>query len=223
MSTDERGEDVRRRRKLVEGVLGMVDAIALRLAKVVGIRWLEELRAAGHLGAAQAANAFDFEAGTPFDGFAWPRIFGAMVDFLRKERVRLPPEMQATIEKAAAVLGAAADYAAVVRDKGDDTTEEEASGMATAAGIGLLCLGGRMAVQDPERRLVAEEMKRLVHRGIAQLRERDRVIVNLRDFEGWKFRKIAEHFGIEEDAARKRYHDAVRRLGAVLRPILLAE
>lgn len=199
----------------------MVEAIALKLAGLVGHRCLEELRAAGHLGAVQAAHAFDPEAGTPFEGYAWPRVFGAMIDLLRKERPRLPPETAATIEKAAAVLEVTADYAAVVRDKGDDTTEEEASGMATAAGIGLLCLGAGAETRDPERRMITEQTKRLVHRGIAQLRERDRTIVNLRDFEGWKFKQIAEHFGIEEEAARKRYHDAVRRLGAVLRPILL--
>lgn len=107
MSPNERGEDIRRRRQLVEGVLGMVEAIALKLAGLVGHRCLEELRAAGHLGAVQAAHAFDPEAGTPFEGYAWPRVFGAMIDLLRKERPRLPPETAATIEKAAAVLDAA--------------------------------------------------------------------------------------------------------------------
>lgn len=219
MSHEEQAEDRRRRNQLVESVLGLVERIALKLAMLVGLHWLEELRSAGHLGATQAASVFDFASSTPFEGFSWPRIFGAMIDFLRKQHGRLPPKTVLALEQAAAVLASSTDYAALVRDKGEDITEEETNGIAAAGGIGRLWSGE--PPPDPESQLLAAEARSHVLRGLTQLRERDRVIVQLRDFEHWTFKKIAEHFGIEEEAARKRYHDAVRRLGAIVRPLLL--
>lgn len=219
MSPEEQAEDRARRNQLVESVLGLVKRIALRLARLVGFHWLDELVSAGHLGATQQASVFDFGSGTPFVGFAWPRIFGAMIDFLRKQHLKLPAQTILALEKAAAVLASSADYAALVRDKGEDTTEEETNGLATAGGIGRLWSGE--PPPDPESQLLAAEARSHLLRGLTQLRERDRVVVELRDFEHWSFKKIAEHFGIEEEAARKRYHDAVRRLGAIVRPLLL--
>ncbi len=212
-------EDDGRRRRLVESVSGTVAAIALSLAAEVGDRWLEDLEACGHLGAVEAARAYDFGLGTSFEGFAWPRLVGAMIDFLRRERVKLRPAISAALDKAAAALEVAAEYAIEVRDKGGDDADEEADGAAAVVGVGLLCMGA--GTRDPETLLVREERRAHVRRAMSFLSERDRVLLTRRYFEGQTFKGIAQHFGIDPDYARERHRSAMRRLGAILRPILL--
>jgi len=156
---------------------------------------------------------------TSFEGFAWSRIAGAMVDFLRKQGVKLPAALAIALEKAAAAIEVAAEYAIEVRDKGGDELAEEAEGAAAVVGVGLLCMGA--GTRDPETLLLREEGRAHVRRAISHLAERDRAIVTLRYFEGLKVKQIAERFRIHEDTARKRLKDAMRRLGALLRPFLV--
>ncbi len=209
----------RKRRQLVESVSGTVMAIALTLAAEVGDHWLPDLRSAGDLGACEAALSYRLGSPTPFEGFAWPRISGAMIDFLRRERLKLPPGLVAALEKAAAALEASADYVAELRDKGEDDIEEESAGVAAVVAVGLLCLGA--GTPDPETHLLREERRAHLRRAMGLLSERDREIVTLRCFEGHTFKELAAHFGIHEDSARTRHKAAMKRLGAILRPFLL--
>lgn len=208
------------RQSLVVKVSGTVAAIALTLASEIGDeRWFEDLRSAGYIGASEAAQRYDFASDTPFEGFAWSRIAGAMIDFLRRERLRLPPSLAAQLDKASAAAELAAEYTAQVRDKGSDETEEEADGVAAVVGVGLLCMGS--APLDPEKHLLRKEQLTHLDRAIGLLSERDRAMVTLRYFDGLRMHAIAQHFGIHEDSARKRLKDAMRRLGARLRPVFL--
>jgi RNA polymerase sigma factor (sigma-70 family) len=203
----------------VEKITGTIASIAFTLADEVGEQWADDLLSAGYEGACQAALAYQLGSRTPFEGFAWRRIAGAMINFLRRQHGKLPPNRLAALEKAAAALDAAADYVAEVRDKGEDDAEEEAEGAAGAAAIGLLCKGTGTA--DPESLLLQEERCAHVRRAVSLLSERDRLLVTLRDFDGRTFKELAAHLGIHEDTARDRYHAAMRKLGAILRPILL--
>jgi len=217
-------EEARKRQRLVEIVSGTVAAIALALGLKIWGRgvekhWLEELRSSGYVGAAEAARAYNFDSETPFEGFAWPRIAGAMIDFLRKERVKLPPGLAAALEKAAAGIEVIAEYAIQVRDKGGDDLGEETEGAAAVVGVGLLCMGA--GARDPLALLLREERRAQTRRAISHLAERDRAMVTLRHFEGMKIEEIAEHFRIHPETARKWLKDAMRRLGALLRPFFL--
>lgn len=205
------------RRLLVESVTGYAAALALTVAEDVGSHWLPDLRAAAWLGACEAARRYSFESKASFTTFAWFSIFGAMIHMLRKERVRLRPELAAMLEKAAAAIESGLDHAVHVHDKGSDELQEEVDGAAAAVAVGLLCLGA--APRDPEALLLREERHALVRRALSCLAERDREVVSLRYFEGLKFQVIADRFGVHEDTARKRHKDAMRRLGAVLRPL----
>lgn len=46
---------------------------------------VEDLRSAAYLGLVEAASRFDPELGIAFSTFAYPRVFGAIQDFLRRE------------------------------------------------------------------------------------------------------------------------------------------
>ena len=210
----------RDRQLLVESVSGTVEVIAFTLAEKVGTEWLDDLRSCGNLGAVEAAQAYDFgPSAPPFEGFAWRRIAGAMIDMLRRERVRLPPKIAAGLEKAAAAVEAAFDYyAAELRETGADDIEEETDGAAAVVAVGLLCLGA--GTRDPETNLLREETRLRVRQAVAHLPERDQVIVMRRYFEGQKLKEIAKHFGMDESTIGKWHRAAVKRLAALLRPLL---
>jgi RNA polymerase sigma factor (sigma-70 family) len=217
------GGDAKRardRQLLVESVSGTVEVIALKLAEKVGAEWLDDLISCGNLGAVEAAQTYDFEPSSPaFEGFAWRRIFGAMIDMLRREHVRLPPKLVAALEKAAAAIEAALDYAAELRETGADDVEDEMDGAAVVVAVGLLCLGA--GARDPETNLLREESRFRVRQAVAHLAEREQVIIMLRYFEGQKFKAIAEHVGVEPRTIRKRHRAAMKRLAAIFRPMLL--
>lgn len=210
----------RERQRLVVLISGTVASIALGLTADLGDdRWFEDLCGAGHMGAVEAAQRYDFESETSFEGFAWPRVFGAMIDLLRRERMRLPPKLATAIDKTAAALEWTADYTTEVRDKGADETEEEACGAATSAGVGLLCMGS--PVPDPEAEALRRERLAHMESALALLSERDRSMLVLRYVEGLRLEAVADHFGVHRKTARKRIKDALRRLGGRLRPISL--
>jgi RNA polymerase sigma factor (sigma-70 family) len=71
--------------KLVEKYIPLANKLAFNkkqtLPKFIDI---EELRSAAYLGLTEAANRFDESRGIAFSTFAYPRILGAIIDFVRQ-------------------------------------------------------------------------------------------------------------------------------------------
>lgn len=71
--------------KLIEKYIPLANKLAFNkkrtLPKFIDI---EELRSAAYLGLTEAANRFDASRGIAFSTFAYPRILGAIIDFLRQ-------------------------------------------------------------------------------------------------------------------------------------------
>lgn len=210
--------DERAVRLLVESVSGTVEVIAHKLASGYGMERLPELIQAGQVGAAEAARSFDKRRGTAFEGYAWPRINGAMLDMLRKEGDRLSPKTRAELEKAAAMMESAGETACDLADKTPDDPEGALGGAATSAFAARLCMG--TSAPDPETRLLAEERRALVHRALRFLPKHEETVVQLHIFEGLSLQAIATQMGAELQAVRKHYRNAMRRLAAMLRPLL---
>jgi RNA polymerase sigma factor for flagellar operon FliA len=213
------GSDARTARLLIESVSGTIEVIARKLASKVGHAWFEQLVQAGYVGAGEAARSYDRRRGTAFEGYAWPRIAGAMIDMLRKEGARLPPGERLALEHASAALGATSDFVAELQDKSPDDVDGEMEG---AAGLAFADRRGQAEPsQDPEAALLEEEGRALVLRAVAYLPEREQELVNLHAFEGRTFEQMAERLGIDAQTLRKRHRTAMKRLGAILRPLLL--
>lgn len=72
--------------KLVEQYIPLANKLAFQkkktLPKFIDI---EELKSAAYLGLVEAASRFDSELGVAFSTFAYPRIFGAIYDYLREQ------------------------------------------------------------------------------------------------------------------------------------------
>lgn len=68
----------------------------------------------------------------------------------------------------------------------------------------------------PSRRLQRIEDLEAVRSSLAELALEDQSIITLRHREGLSHAQIAEQLGIEESAAKVRYHRAVKRLGVII-------
>lgn len=77
---------------------------------------------------------------------------------------------------------------------------------------------GSIKSWDAERAMEKAERKRLVHEAIEQLPEQHRLIVNLRDINGWATEDIASLMNISTGAVRVRLHRARQALRVLLAP-----
>jgi RNA polymerase sigma factor (sigma-70 family) len=69
---------------------------------------------------------------------------------------------------------------------------------------------------DPLAWLIADERRRLVRAGLAELPARDTEILLLKYSENWSYREIASRLGIGESAVEARLHRARAKLRTVL-------
>lgn len=73
--------------KLVEKYMPLANKLAYqKLKQMPKFIDIEDLRSAAYLGLVEAASRFDPKMGIAFSTFAYPRIFGAIQDFLREQR-----------------------------------------------------------------------------------------------------------------------------------------
>jgi len=73
--------------------------------------------------------------------------------------------------------------------------------------------------EDPEEALIASERRDQVQRAIAALNEPLRIVIVLREYQGWSYERIAELTGTTPVAARKRYSRALAELGKLLEKV----
>ena len=124
----------------------------------------------------------------------------------------------AALERAAAIIEVAGEVACDLADKTPDDPEGAMEGSATAALAARLCRGAD--APDPETRLIAEERRALVHRALGFLPKHEETVVRLHVFEERSLEAIANQMGADLQAVRKWYRNAMRRLAAMLRPLL---
>jgi len=62
--------------------------------------------------------------------------------------------------------------------------------------------------QDPEQGAWNEELRRHIRRGVASMPYIYKIVMNLRDFEGFSTREVSEILGIKESTAKVRLHRA---------------
>lgn len=74
----------------------------------------------------------------------------------------------------------------------------------------------RTAAMDPERALEAAEAQRRVREALESLSDRDREVLVLKEFEGLRYREIAEVIGVPIGTVMSRLYSARRRLAAAL-------
>jgi RNA polymerase sigma factor for flagellar operon FliA len=185
---------------------------------------LENLEAAGVLGLVEAANRFDPQRGSRFETFAYLRIRGAVFDELRRNcplpqhlleqitKVRaiydkLPPPV--TVEQLSAATGLGID----------DVTEclaalplTRALSWEDIAGI-TLC----SPCERPDRQAESAEQKQVLSRGIAQLPERERLVVTLYYLEDLRLKEIGAVLEVSESRVSRLLKTALFNLTEYMR------
>jgi len=192
---------------------------------------LENLEAAGVLGLVEAANRFEPERGTRFETFAYMRIRGAVLDELRRNC----PLPQHLLERIAKVRAAYKQFAPPVTVEqlaeatglnADDVTECLSALRLTRAiswddivGTGL---ARAAADEQPERQVESAEQKRLLGEAIAQLPERERLVVTLYYLEDLRLKEIGMVLDLSESRISRLLKTAVFNLGEFMRMRLSA-
>ncbi|UCC47328.1 MAG: sigma-70 family RNA polymerase sigma factor [Gemmatimonadota bacterium] len=81
-------------------------------------------------------------------------------------------------------------------------------------------VGGRMAESDPARSAERSELRERLEVAIEALPEREREVLVLKEFEGLRYREIAELVGIPIGTVMSRLYAARKRLAESLRGVL---
>lgn len=194
---------------------------------------VENLEAAGTLGLVEAAHRFDFSRGIKFETFAFPRIRGAVLDELRRNspvpqelmekivRLRkfhqeLPPPV--TTEKLAEVSGMSVEEVLQCLGAMRMTHMVSLNGLSEDGQFHFAC-GENL----PDQRVEFEEHKKLLAQGIAELPERERLIVTLYYLEDLRLKEIGEILKLSESRVSRLLTAAHFKLGEFMRAQEAAE
>lgn len=207
---------------LVEGGHKLVE----RLARF----WVFKRRAAlsyedfvslGNVGLVEAALSFDPAVGTPFETFAWGRVFGAMRDGIKKEMRAVRPRTEERAETT---------YLAAPHPEGDvfTDTDEDCQGRVHKFADGFAagwCFGvgaaTRRAIETTEEARADEagyaRAVAVLAQATATMPERDQTILRLHYVEERELTHVAEAMGTSYGSIRRFHRDAIDRLASRMR------
>ncbi|MBP6840027.1 MAG: sigma-70 family RNA polymerase sigma factor [Kofleriaceae bacterium] len=188
----------------------------------------DELVAMGNAGLAEAAGRYDPSRGASFSTFAWYRVYGAIVDGLRRSST-LPRRTWAKL----VALRAAGEYLEHrgERDAGAraagapaQTTEDQLTAVRDAIAAiqtvyltsleGLREQGGDLPEVAPgaDQQLDTARLSKRVREAITQLPERERQLLEKHYFEGKNLLEAGAELGISKSWASRMHAQAVDRL-----------
>jgi len=229
-------QDQSARQELVQKYAKIVKYVAGRMA--IGLpHYVEfsDLMSAGLLGLIQAIDNFDYQRGIKFETYAIPRIRGAILDELRSQdwfprslrrKAKQLEEAFATLEtrlgrpatnqevadalqidvgELDGILGEVA--VATIMSLDADTSGEESEQSNT--------LGDHLAdprAEDIERTLAAQEMRELIARRLAELPDKEQLVLVLYYYEELTLKEIGEILDVTESRVCQIHTKAIMRL-----------
>lgn len=232
--------DVDARNRLVLSHVGLVKALAARLAQRLPAQVeLKELLSVGMVGLIEAAHRYQPALGIPFDAFARRRVQGAMVDALRglDWAPRSVRKMRRDVDGAMARLRqktktepTETDIAAELRLSVEDYRRmlDEIRAVDLAALRQLESHPGDSQALDvvfdpdegPHARLERAEMRALLAQAITTLPERERQILSMYYEHELTLAEIGAVIGVGESRVSQLRTQAIARLRSHLREVL---
>jgi RNA polymerase sigma factor for flagellar operon FliA len=233
-------EDLETRDKLVMEHVGLVKAMASRLANRLPSQVeVSELISVGVLGLIDAAGRFKPSLGVPFDAFARRRIQGAMLDSLRDLdwAPRALRKMRRDVDAAMAALRSdlkrepeadeIAEALGVSEKEYDKMLDQlRSADLATIRQASTDSEGGstlEVAVdlsEGPYTRLERKELREYLAKAIVQLPERERHILALYYEEELTLAEIGEVIGVGESRVSQLRTQAIARLRSLLSSVI---
>ena len=224
------------RRELVNIYSRIVKYVAGRMA--IGLpHYVEfnDLISAGLLGLIQAIDHFDHLRGIKFETYAIPRIRGSILDELRSQDWfprslrRKAKQLEEAYSVLEARLGRPATDAEVARELAVDIGEFDGLlgevAIATIMSLdadtsgdeseGSTCLGDYVAdprTEDVEQILAQQEMKHLIGERMAELPEKEQLVLVLYYFEELTLKEIGEILDVTESRVCQIHTKAILRL-----------
>jgi RNA polymerase sigma factor for flagellar operon FliA len=230
--------DLERRNQLVLAHVGLVKALAIRLAqRVPASVEVNELISVGMMGLVEAAQRFDPSTGVPFDAFARRRIHGAMMDSLRgldwapRSVRKLRRDVDSAIAGLRHRLGREPQESEIAEAL--DVSADEYARMleqlrtVEIAAVRQLDDAGAAAILDvaadddsPQLQLERAELRAHVAQAIASLPERERQILSLYYEHELTLAEIGAVIGVGESRVSQLRSQAIARLRSRVRQSL---
>jgi RNA polymerase sigma factor for flagellar operon FliA len=192
----------RRRAAFDERVVAEHMPLVRRLARRVAVRApasiaFDDLVSAGTIGLVESvARNRGGDGGASFACYLHTRIRGAIYDELRasdwlprRARSRANAEVESGPPRPVAVI------------RFDDLPQGAATALST-----------KDADVDPVERLTEKRVRSSLHRALAGLSERDRLVIHLRYFKGMQVREIGRLLGVSEARVSQIHHRALDRI-----------
>ena len=212
---------------LVMAHLGMVKRVALHLkARIPPFMELDELMQVGMIGLLEAARAYDPTKGIEFESFALSRVRGAILDevrqlsYLPRSAVAFNKSENEAINFLASELGRTPTQSELAEHMGDDLEEFqkkrgnakrfETLSMEVISDEVLGIVDERS--RQPDAIVEHEDFMRAVTEAIAELPERDQLLMSLYYVEELNLKEIGEVLGVTESRVSQLLTGIVKKL-----------
>ena len=212
---------------LVMAHLGMVKRVALHLkVRIPPFMELDELIQVGMIGLLEAARSFDTSKGVEFESYALSRVRGAILDevrqlsYLPRSAVAFNKSENEAINFLASELGRAPTQSELAEHMGDDLEEfQKKRGNAkrfetlSMEVINDEVLGiADERSRQPDAIVEHEDFMRAVTGAIADLPERDQLLMSLYYVEELNLKEIGEVLGVTESRISQLLTGIVKKL-----------
>ena len=212
---------------LVMAHLGMVKRVALHLkVRIPPFMELDELMQVGMIGLLEAARAFDPTKGIEFESFALSRVRGAILDevrqlsYLPRSAVAFNKSENEATNFLASELGRAPTQSELAEHMGDDLEEfQKKRGNAKRfETLSMEVMNDEvLGIADehsrqPDAIVEHEQFMRAVTDAIAQLPERDQLLMQLYYVEELNLKEIGEVLGVTESRISQLLTAVVKKL-----------
>ncbi len=178
----------------------------------------DDLRGWGFQGLLEAKQRFDATRGVRFSAFAHYRIRGAILDgvrsqgFLRRRAYARLKALEATDalgEQLAEEHGDRAPMSAEARAEALDATLGKITAAFLISAVGQ---GEERAPELPDRQLESAEVQGMVRKGLGELPERERALLEAVYFEGATLEAVGQRMGLSKSWASRLHAKALDRL-----------
>lgn len=213
--------------KLVERYDGLVLALARGLRRRLPPQVeLDDLVACGRVGLLEASRRYEGRAQSTFKTFAYYRIRGAMIDFLRRERRHDRVVRMAAVTEEA-MDATVADFTTRIGEAPE--AGPDGRGAALVELIDTLLVTRQVAARAPQLDEIADptedqatayarrEQGEILRRCVALLSERDRELIEAYFFAEERLSVIGERRGLSRSRISRLISRACQRLGVLAR------
>jgi RNA polymerase sigma factor FliA len=207
----------------VEAHQELVEKVVRRLRRELDLSCdPDDLRAWGQQGLLEAKGRFDAARGVRFSTFAYYRVRGAILDGVRKQgwlsrrayaKLRAHEAADAAGEQVAGQEAQHASTAVSERARQLDDALGKISAAYVMAAVGQ---GEERAPELPDTLVHATELRTSVQRGLAELPERERGLLEAVYFEGITIEEAGRRLGLSKSWASRLHAKALERMRGTL-------